>query len=457
MMLSEELYNRFAELIRARAGLHYPEQRRADLAQGLKRAAQHLGVDDLAQLFDLVERYPAAWNELMDELTIGETYFFRNAAQFAALRELILPDLIQRRALVRYLRFWSAGCATGEEPYSLAIALREALPIDPPWQVSILATDVNRRFLARAREACYGNWSFRDTPEDVRDRYFIPDNGRWRLRPEIRADVTFAYLNLAEPVYPSPQSGIIAFDVIFCRNVMIYFDEATTRQVVQRLYDALVPGGWLVVGHAEPNIELYRQFETHNAPGTVLYRKPLNAPPFIVAQSAPSPALAIVAQQPAPVLATPPISSVARQPEPRPVSATVSSPAEQLQAARAAADRGDWSAAAALVQALRTAHPLFAPAYYLQAQIAEHHGQLEAALADYRRSVYLDPQFALGLIGMAGIYARTDHPAAARRSLRQARDLLAQRADSEVVDSVTGGTVAELRAYIDLLLQKLKG
>ncbi|MCS6888577.1 CheR family methyltransferase [Chloroflexus sp.] len=444
-MLSDDLYQRFAALVRERAGLHYPPQRRADLAYGLQRAAQQLGVADLHQLLALIERSPAAWNDVIAELTIGETYFFRNAAQFAALREIILPDLIQRRAMVRYLRLWSAGCATGEEPYSLAITLRETLPVDPPWQMSILATDINHRFLERAREAVYGSWSFRETPEHVRDRYFIPEGGRWRLRDEIKRDVVFAHLNLVEPSYPSPQLGIIAFDIIFCRNVLIYFDEATTQQIVQRLYDALTPGGWLVVGHAEPNIEFYRQFETHNAPGTVLYRKPLHAPPFI-------PATAV--SPPSPKLVSPPLPAppqIVAQP-----TQLTPSPEAWLQQARAAADHGDWSAARMQVQALLKAYPLFAPAYYLQGQIAEHHGHLDEALADYRRSVYLDPHFVLGLIGMASIFARQSQPDAARRALRQAAAILAQHPDDQIVDPFHDSTAAEVLAYINLLWQQIR-
>ncbi|WP_298816214.1 CheR family methyltransferase [Chloroflexus sp.] len=454
-VITEELYDRFATLIRERAGLHYPEQRRADLIYGLQRAAQHFGISDPCKLFSLIERYPAAWDELIAELTIGETYFFRNAAQFAALREIILPDLIQRRSMVRYLRVWSAGCATGEEPYSIAITLREQLPSDPPWQISILATDINRHFLARAREACFGNWSFRETPPEVRDRYFVPVGGQWQLRREIRADVTFAQLNLVEPVYPSPQLGIIAFDIIFCRNVMIYFDEATTRQVVQRLYDSLIPGGWLVVGHAEPNVELYRQFETHNAPGTVLYRKPLSAAPFAPASALPS----SLEPTPAP-LATPPPAPPKPAPSrasapPAPVTAPAESPEDFLRAAQTAADQGDWNTAESILRALLKAYPLFAPAYYLQAQIAEHHGDFETALADYRRSVYLNPQFIMGYVGMANVAARLKQPDTARRSSQRALRLIEQLPDDQIIDSHSAANAAELRAYLNHLLQQL--
>lgn len=447
--LRDECCRHFAALVRERAGLHYSAQRWADLRAGLQRAAHRLGVADIDRLLTLVERSPDAWEEVIAELTIGETYFFRNAAQFAALREYILPDLIARRGMVRYLRLWSAGCATGEEPYSLAITLRESLPADPPWHISIVATDINRRFLERAREACYGNWSFRETPDAVRDRYFIPDHGRWRLREDIKRDVAFLQLNLVEPVYPSPQLGIIAFDIIFCRNVLIYFDEATARQVVQRLYDALIPGGWLVVGHAEPNIEMYRQFETHNAPGTVLYRKPLHAPPFMPTSDLPASATQPTPSPEPPSL--PPIPAV----EP-PTRAPSLTPEERLDRARTAADCGDWSTAQAQVQLLLQEYPLFAPAYYLQAQIDEHQGLLEDALANYRRSVYLDPRFVMGLIGMAGVTARLNQPDVARRSLRQALHLLDGFSDDQVVDPLSQATAADLRAYVELLLRQLQ-
>ncbi|ACL25520.1 MCP methyltransferase, CheR-type with Tpr repeats [Chloroflexus aggregans DSM 9485] len=370
---------------------------------------------------------------------------------WTARRNVIVPDLLQRRYLVRYLWVWSAGCATGEEPYSLVIALREALPTDPPWQINILATDINRRFLERAREAVYGNWSFRETPPAVRDRYFIPENGRWRLRDEVKHDVIFAQLNLVEPTYPSPQLGIIAFDLIFCRNVLIYFDDRTMQQIVQRLYDALTPGGWLVVGHAETHIERFRQFETYNAPGTVLYRKPLQAPPFVM-PSTNLPALPLPPPPSPPVLAVQPPTPM---PAPAPTSAPTPSPEERLRQARAAADHGDWDAAQAYVQQVLEINPLYAPAYYLLAQIAEHHGRLEEALADYRRSLYLDSHFVMGLIGMAGVAMRLNQMDTVRRSLRQAQQLLEQCANDTVVDPLSGGTAGDLRSYIALLWQQV--
>jgi chemotaxis protein methyltransferase CheR len=155
-------------------------------------------------------------------------------------------------------------------------------------------------------------WSFRETPNALRDRYWIAEQGRWRLHPTIRRMVSFARVNLAERCYPAITNGTCALDLIVCRNVTIYFDAATTRQVAARFYRALAPGGWLIVGHAEPQASIYHQFEVHNFPNTVIYRKPLDAPLFAV-----DPASAVFNAGPHPILASRAMTDN-RQPLPAP-------------------------------------------------------------------------------------------------------------------------------------------
>lgn len=278
--LDDTLYLRFRDLLRARCGLAYPEGKRADLAHGLRLALASSQQGDLAALYADAAAGGPSWEIILAQLTVGETYFFRNAPQFEALRQHILPELIERRRATHHLRIWSAGCATGEEPYSIAMTLADLLPSDEFWQVSILATDINPQFLARARAGLYGSWSFREMPEATRARFFTPDQQRWRLHPAIRQMVTFARLNLAEPCFPAILNGTYAQDLILCRNVTIYFDEATTHQLIERFHSALLPGGWLIVGHAEPQASANRQLELHNFPQTVAYRKRLDAPIF---------------------------------------------------------------------------------------------------------------------------------------------------------------------------------
>ena len=196
--LSDDLYLRFRDLLLMRCGLYYPERKRGDLAYGLNMALASSGRRNLTELYaDAVAGGPG-WEAILAHLTVGETYFFRNGAQFDVLRDHIVPELRERRATLRMLRLWSAGCATGEEPYSLAILLNDLLYNGAPWSISILATDINPVFLERAREALYGSWSFRETPNDLRDRFWVEEHGRWRLLPEIRRMVNFARLNLAD-------------------------------------------------------------------------------------------------------------------------------------------------------------------------------------------------------------------------------------------------------------------
>jgi chemotaxis protein methyltransferase CheR len=192
LQLSDDLYLRFRDLLLARTGLHYPERKRADLLHGLNMVMHTGDYASVAALYEAAVEGGPAWDLLLIHLTIGETYFFRNEPQFDALRQHILPEILQRRATTRTLRVWSAGCATGEEPYSLAMTIGELLGNQPPWNTTILATDINPQFLARAREGLYSEWSFRSTPDALRARFWIKEHSRWRLRPEIRNMVTFA-------------------------------------------------------------------------------------------------------------------------------------------------------------------------------------------------------------------------------------------------------------------------
>lgn len=282
--LNDDLYMRFRALLISRSGLFYPQHKRDDLEHGLSLALKATGLKTLAELFsDAVNNGPS-WEVVLTHLTIGETNFFRNKPQFEALQRHIFPEIFERRAALRSIRIWSAGCATGEEPYSIAMLLQKILPDIADWHISILATDINPDFLLRSREGLYGNWSFRDTNEDLKSRFFTQEGNRWRLNESIRNMVTFARLNLIESMYPSITNGTTALDIILCRNVTIYFDEPTTRKVVDRFYRALSPGGWLIVGHSEPQASIYHQFEVHNFPNTVVYRKQMDAPLFAMDQ-----------------------------------------------------------------------------------------------------------------------------------------------------------------------------
>jgi chemotaxis protein methyltransferase CheR len=520
MELSDELYVRFRNLLLSRTGLHYPPHRRDDLAHGLSQALVASSLRTPAELYESVAASPSGkdWDVLVEHLTIGETRFFRNEAHFDALRQHIFPELIARRAALRVLRVWSAGCASGEEPYSIAMLLSDLLPDIENWSVSILATDINPAFLRRAREGLYSAWSFRETSESLRSRFFTPEDNRWRLNESIRRMVNFMPLNLAESQYPSIANGTYALDMIICRNVTIYFDPATTRQVAERFYATLAPGGWLLVGHAEPQASTYHQFEPHNYPNAIFYRKSLDAPLFAVPTpptppapaSKPPPRPKPTASPPKPTAsppkpaASPPKPAASPPPKPAPSAALPITPSVPLasprptqppprsdmwpalrervlqsdktraeallreflegepnhpgalvELARLFADRGEWNTAQRHCEQSLEGNPLSVEACYLLAQIYEHQGALDDALAMYRRAIYIDRNFILGLLGMANVWRQMGLAAEARRGYRSVLKQLATIPFSAVVPGTDGATAHELMRFVKEQLDRL--
>jgi chemotaxis protein methyltransferase CheR len=212
---------------------------------------------------------------LASHLTVGETYFFRERRAFEIMEQSILPGLVDaRRRTEKRLRFWSAGCSTGEEPYSIAILLNQLIPDLKDWNITILATDINTAALQKAGEGIYSDWSFRDTPPFFKDKYFERVNGnRYLLLPDIRKMVTFSYLNLSQDVYPALQNNTNAMDFIFCRNVLMYFSPEHVKRAAERFYRSLVDGGWLIVSPVETSQIHYASFATVRIQDSTFYKK----------------------------------------------------------------------------------------------------------------------------------------------------------------------------------------
>ena len=276
VLIDDPLYRRLKEHVVASTGLTYYEDKDADLARRIGLRLSSLGVRDCAAYLDVLYdslRGPAELDALVAEITIGETSFFRHREHFDALRDIVLPDLIARNRANRGLRIWCAGCADGAEPYSLAILLKREMDIQlRGWEVTILGTDINRRCLARAREAKFEEWVLRSTPEDLKRACFSREGKLWKLAPKYKEGVSFQYHNLVEHSFPSLLNNLSSFDLIVCRNVMIYFGPDLMQRIVGQFHGCLVPGGWLLVGPAEPNMTYFRSFHTVVAPGVTLYQ-----------------------------------------------------------------------------------------------------------------------------------------------------------------------------------------
>jgi len=413
---------------------------------------------------------------LASHLTISETYFWREPQVFQALEEKVLPELIRtRRNGERRLRIWSAGCATGEEPYSIAIALRRVLPAREGWQVSILATDVNPRILGRAQAGVHSPWSFRNAPAWLKRDYFFPTaGGKFELRPEIRDMVSFAYLNLAEDVYPSVLNSTSAMDIIFCRNVLMYFLPKSARQVIQGFYHCLVEGGWLMVGACELSHQTFDRFRPIQVPGAIIYRKqgggawrPAALPPAEPAlpEALPAPAWESVAPTPppAPALAGPPVSAPAAwdqaPPLPGPLVEAESEPAGQdasdasALAIRALANQGRLSEALALCEQAVAADKLDSTLHYLRAAILQELNLAGEAIASLRRALYLEPNLLIAHFALGNLMLRQGDAQAARRCFNNVLGLLSACPQEEVLPEAEGLTVGRFREILQATIQ----
>lgn len=257
-------------LIKQRTGLDVATQFRADLETILHDLAKGDLDQYLAALRASDENAPP-WQALMRALTISETYFFRDREPFQRLRHHILPNIIlERRHHKRLdLNIWSAGCSTGEEVYSIAILLYELLPDLDSWTIRLKASDINGHALQIGRQGIYREWAFRHTNSGFQTRYFDPAPGGWQIKPYIQRMVSFSQNNLLDEL---PRSQ---FDIIFCRNVLLYIANDFTKAVETLLFDSLIPGGWLILGQSEAIRWQRERWMTHVFVDATLYQRPL--------------------------------------------------------------------------------------------------------------------------------------------------------------------------------------
>jgi chemotaxis protein methyltransferase CheR len=420
-VLPDLLWLPLRELIVERMGLHFSGERKADLYRGLEAAARefNMGTAEECAEWLLSGRLSQSQVEAMAaHLTVGETYFFRERKTFEALRNRVLPDLISaRRNGERRLRAWSAGCCTGEEPYSLAILLHEIVPDLADWQVTILATDINPRSLRVAINGTYGEWSFRDSSTDFKNRYFErTESGRYSILPAIKNLVSFQHLNLAEDRYPSIVTNTNSMDLIFCRNVLMYFAENQIRRVVEKLGHSLTPDGWLAVSPSEVSQELFQGFATVNFPGATLYRKSLRTASESVRPSGARLAFekASAAEEPH---CPPPAKPVQTAKKRTGISQTEAAPkrSEAYASALRLYEEGLYREAAEML--INDATVLEAPQFSLLARSFANQGELQTALSWCDRWIAVDKVDGLGHYFRGIILLEQGADEEARRSL----------------------------------------
>ena len=277
LTLSDSQFRRFRDFFRDHCGLHFGEDSRFLLEKRLARRVRALDLGGFAAYHYALRTDSSGDDEVaaaIDELTTNETYFFREGSQLRALVEEILPEALARRRAHTSgpVSLWSAGCSSGEEAYSIVMMAREA-GFEPGVDFRVYASDISRKVLQKARQGVYRPASFREEGlESYRKRYFTEQGGLWKISDEIKRHVVFTRVNLLDP----SRVGLLGpMDVVLCRNVIIYFDLETKRKVVERFYDKLVPGGYLLLGHAESLINVSNAFVLAHLKNDLVYRRPL--------------------------------------------------------------------------------------------------------------------------------------------------------------------------------------
>lgn len=488
----------FSEFLAQQIGLHFPQERWPDLMRGIEAAAREFRFKDSTACIQHLLSSPLNRNQvevLARHLTIGETYFFRDPQVFEVLQNHTLPPLIQaRRETGQHLRIWSAGCATGEEAYSLAILLQRMIPDFPQWNITILATDINPQALGKADAGIYGEWSFRNAPSWLREKYFRMIGKReYEIIPSIREMVTFSYLNLAEDAYPSLANNTNAMDIILCRNVVMYFSPGLAASVIDKCHQALVDGGWLIVSPSEISQTSFARFRASHFPGAILHQKveidhkpaaklrrhedPVSAfqeagaalsgekrtlPPPLKGKASAQRASDTWGNKGLPASAYRQAHDLYRQGRYAEAAAETAKllsvrrddTSAMTLMARLHANQGELDSALHWCEQAIATDRLNPVGHYLRAAVLQEQGRLEEAMLSYKRTLYLDQDFVIAHFALGNLFRHQQKPREAVKHFGNALQLLDKYAQDDTLPEADGMTAGRLMTIISNGMQQ---
>ena len=463
------------------AGLVFPPNRQPSAESAMRRTMRALHLTDSAALLHAVQRPGEPRDALFAELTVGESYFFREAAALGVLEREIIDARRMSGREHEVLRIWSAGCATGEEPYTLAMLLRE---LGWQQQVQILGTDLSRPRLAAARRGRYTQWSLRGVSPERTARFFVQRGKHYLVDERIRAAVKFQPLNLASGEYPSPTNGTDGQDLILCRNVLIYFDLPTVAQIASQLLRALRPDGWLLLGASDPPLADLVECRTLMTSSGVAYQRadsePRVRPPRVSVQTswfdehatsdwstveARVAELELAPESVAPVRVVAPdvapASSALRADAAAAYSVSdyrvAAAAAEQAIAIeadevplwiiwiRSLANAGQLARAGEVTAAAIDRHRLEPELHYLHGMLVLEGGSATEGARAARRALYLDRTFIIGYMLLGDALSRLGDLPGAHRAFENALRQLDQMPDVAVLPAADGVTASRMR------------
>jgi chemotaxis protein methyltransferase CheR len=457
-------------------GLRLRDQDREALSRWVEERRRAHALPGLEEYVRLLSDDSASSRRERELITVrfstGESYFFRDQGQIDLLATTILPQLLERRADTRTLRIWSAGCAAGEEAYTLAILVDELAPRLDGWKVLILGSDINTQALEKARRGEYREWAFRTLDDARRQRYFERHGDRWRIARRLREQVTFCSVDLVHAPFPDPAAGLNDFDLILCRNVFIYLDTVAAGRITTKFARTLAGGGYLITGHNELfghdtaplRVHMYAQsavFEknaqpgTESGPGASLARVRMPA----IAASAPAPRVEAQAPQierrVAAIEVPPPVNG--RAVAQAPPAATAADCERLIESARRHADRGRPDAAAADCRKAIAVSGFDPRPYFLLAQLAQERGDANEAKTLLKKVIYLDPSFVAAYLELGALHAQAGESGSARRMYASVRTALAKLPPQTVIAPYSESSAANVLAYVERLLDARAG
>ncbi|RJQ55966.1 MAG: hypothetical protein C4521_01200 [Actinobacteria bacterium] len=459
--LSPEEFVLFRDHIAEQSGLFLDESKMDSLRISLLARATLHDFSSYLEYLDFMRESPGEFNELLSLITNNETSFFRYPGQFEALCAL-LPEIMARRAtLDRRIRIWSAGCSTGEEPYSIAMCVLDYLGEDISWSLEVFGTDVSKRALAICESGVYDEKAIRSL-EPRWHRYMERAGDKWRAGPLLKKTVSFGYHNLIKEPYPL--SVMSDWDIIFCRNVTIYFKLESTRRVIKNFYQSLNPGGFLFIGHSETLRTISDDFASREVNGVFVYQKQeepwapgvkeISSQTRSRADEEPGTGEETVRQadtsfaellrqatdefeqghidQARPLLE----AALSRQPDNADVNLILS---------YIYANEGQYQSAIDCCRKTLDVQPLSARAHYLLGVVYDKVGKPDDAEQEFKKTLYADPNFALAHLNLANIYRMQGKNDLARRAYHNAIDLLMQQPEGDWVEFL-GGFMGDLVA-----------
>lgn len=502
--ISETSLSEFCEFLSGQIGLNFSGNRRSDLLKAMHTVSKESGFNDVESCIRslMSSRLSRKQVEILSScLTVGETYFLREKQSFDILEREILPRLTaSRQTNRRRIRIWSAGCATGEEPYSIAISLSRVIPNLNDWNITILATDINPQFISKAEQGVYTKWSFRGTSPDFRRKYFTETaKDQYRIHSRFREMVNFSYLNLSDDIYPSLDNNTNAMDIIFCRNVLMYFTPERWNSVTGSFYNSLVEGGWLIVSPTEVSNMLYQRYAHVRFPGMTLYHKDsakaIAKAPYLptisVEPKSKLPDFFIPALKPKALERKPPAPQKVHHPSP------VKKPEDVYNDALTLYDQGRYLETVEILVTLlanKTSNPkgipldgeiiaLITRAYanqgrlaealewcekgiagdklipglhYLQATILQEQGKIDEAKISLKKALYINPDFMLAHFTLGNIARQEGKWKESEKHFRNAKTLLSARPQDEILPESEGMTAGRLSEIVNTMNKKEK-